>query len=742
MEALFVPFNLSIFHSSNYFFNPYACPYLIVGILLIFTGSYIFFQQRSSLLTAAYLSFSTSTGIWLIGDALGFLSKEYAIAYIWGRYFCWLGVIFITPGVYMFSVIWRDRSLKKRSAFVWTNFVIAGINYFICVSTPLVVKGMWSYPWGYYPRIGPFGSLFIIWFYFLMILSFRNFVTSYREEILPVRKKQCRLLIIAFMIAFLGSIEFIPNYGVAQYLYAFIPIFVFIVLVGYSIIQHRLMDIETAIHKTIGWILSNFILITPFMLIAHFLKTWLVTVNSVIFFGVVGGASLFFIFLLRVLQPTFNRVFQREQLNVEEIAGHFSEELIRLEGVSNLMSRMESIIKDTLYTRRIDIYIYNDKKKLFWCKNSDLASETKNSLSKDDCFLQWLSGNDRIVHKEHIDADPIYESIREDAFKYFDVQDTYVVVPLVVQKRLIGVMNLSKKANLKRYRGKDFYFLRIIKNQAAIALLNSLLYEDVEAQVKQRTRQLEEAQRQLVHAEKLATMGTLAGGVAHEINNPLTAILANAQMLLASDEIKDVSDRESLELIEDATKRCRSIVQKLMEYARKPLEAVRIARVDLVETLNKVLSFLKFQLEQEDITVTIKINDKGTYYVAANQNELEQVFTNIILNAKDAIKRVKKQGNIHISISEIHTKIVVAIKDDGIGMSTALLSKIFDPFFTTKDVGKGMGLGLAICQSIIERYGGTIQVESEPNKGATFTLQFPSATITLVSQQKKDTQKS
>ena len=215
--------------------------------------------------------------------------------------------------------------------------------------------------------------------------------------------------------------------------------------------------------------------------------------------------------------------------------------------------------------------------------------------------------------------------------------------------------------------------------------------------------------------------------MAHEINNPLTAILTNVQMLLTSDTINDKLDKESLELIEEATKRCRTIVQKLMTYARKPLEAIEMSRIDLLDVLNSVASFIGYQLEQDNIKLNIKIREE-CYIVIGNKNELEQVFTNIILNSRDAIKKVKKGGVIDISFTKTDDWVKIDVTDQGEGISDAVSSKIFDPFFTTKDVGKGVGLGLSICQAILEKHKGSITFKSSAGKGATFTIQLPRVT--------------
>ena len=140
----------------------------------------------------------------------------------------------------------------------------------------------------------------------------------------------------------------------------------------------------------------------------------------------------------------------------------------------------------------------------------------------------------------------------------------------------------------------------------------------------------------------------------------------------------------------------------------------------------KVNSFLGYQFKQENIDIIIESED-DRYLVMGNQNELEQVVTNIVLNAKDAIRRIKKSGRVEILLSKNNGWIRLDIKDEGFGIPKEHIPKIFDPFFTTKDVGKGLGLGLSISQSIVEKYKGSIFLKSEEGKGTAFTINFPQA---------------
>jgi len=237
-----------------------------------------------------------------------------------------------------------------------------------------------------------------------------------------------------------------------------------------------------------------------------------------------------------------------------------------------------------------------------------------------------------------------------------------------------------------------------------------------------RTRELIDAQKQLIHAEKLATIGTLAGGIAHEMNNPLTAITMHTQIL--DDTDLDETARLSVKSIEEVTERCRSIIQKLMLYSRKPLGRRDVAKVDLEDALKNVMDFLEYQLKQENIQIRLK-KDNPPFAVLGNQGELEQVLTNLIINAKDAIQETEKEGNIEVALSKTDGRVTIKVTDEGKGISEDNLQRIFDPFFTTKEVGKGTGLGLSICHSIIEQHRGNINAESDGKNGSSFIITLP-----------------
>lgn len=695
---------LNIFDTQNYFFNPHSIAYFLSGIIIMSESAFVFLQNRKSVANCTFAFATFSAGIWLTGIGLMYCSLYEPIASIWSKAYCWFGIIFITPGVYFFSTAWENSPSRKRTVFIFLTGIIGVCFYILSISTNYFVAGAWHYPWGFYPKGGPLEAPFLVWFCTLMILSFRNFMRSYKKEKVLIRKKQTRLIIIAFIFGFVGILDFIPNFNIPLYAIGGPFAMAFSTVMAYAIVNYKLMEIETVIHMTIAWFFTSVALVAPLAALFYFTKQWYMELNPIGMWCYFGGVLLGFMFFVKEYQPKIDNFFQKGRVYLDEVLNKFTSELTHLSSPDDVIDKITRTIKGTIHVADATISV---------------------KINRNDPFLMWLSKNDCISNRKFVEIDPKYEPVRVAAERYFQGMQSDICIPLILNEELVGTINLSGKTNGKNFTALDYRFLSRLKNQSTIAIANSLVYNKVEDLVKIRTEELVHAQKQLIQAEKLATVGTLAGGVAHEINNPLAAILTNAQMMLR--ETKNQEEKESLELIEEAAKRCRSIVQKLMVYSRKPLTGREIKKVNLDDVLKGVNSFLGYQLAQENIKIDVKFQGQDLI-IDGCQNELEQVFMNVFLNSKDAIKKIKKSGEINVIVSKTKGKVIIKIKDEGCGIPKENLAKIFDPFFTTKDVGKGTGLGLSICQSIIEEHNGEISVDSKEGLGATFTITFPSTT--------------
>jgi two-component system, NtrC family, sensor kinase len=227
-------------------------------------------------------------------------------------------------------------------------------------------------------------------------------------------------------------------------------------------------------------------------------------------------------------------------------------------------------------------------------------------------------------------------------------------------------------------------------------------------------------QEKLLQTDRLATIGQLAAGVAHEINNPLGSILLLTRLILQQSGV-DGRTRENLERIEKETNRCHAIVQSLLDFAR-PRDP-KVVPVDVHRLLDDTVKMLERQYLFQNIEIARQYG-AGIPRIQADQLQLQQVFINIIINAADAMNG---KGILTLETQKIDTgeAIEISICDTGCGIPSENINRIFDPFFTTKDVGHGTGLGLSVSYGIIQAHGGEIAVSSSPGRGSRFTIKLP-----------------
>jgi PAS domain S-box-containing protein len=234
---------------------------------------------------------------------------------------------------------------------------------------------------------------------------------------------------------------------------------------------------------------------------------------------------------------------------------------------------------------------------------------------------------------------------------------------------------------------------------------------------------LKRLEEQLIQAEKLAAMGQMLAGVAHELNNPLTAILGVTE-LLRERETSDDTVKRQLDLTHRQARRAARIVQNLLEFSRpaSPLKKP----LDLNNLVERTLQLQEHSLRRNNIQVMFHAQP-GLPSIIGDGNQLIQVFLNLVTNAEQAIREVRTDGHIQIFLTRRDNRLVLSIHDDGVGIRPDALPRIFDPFYTTKRPGGGTGLGLSICMSIVREHGGTLEAEALDAGGSAFRVYLPIA---------------
>jgi PAS domain S-box-containing protein len=231
-------------------------------------------------------------------------------------------------------------------------------------------------------------------------------------------------------------------------------------------------------------------------------------------------------------------------------------------------------------------------------------------------------------------------------------------------------------------------------------------------------RQME---KQIAQADKMAALGELSAGVAHEINNPLGIILGYTQLLLKNES----EFTDDLRIIEKHVKNCKHVVSDLLSFSRKG--SSEMGQVDINYLLQGVVTFLSNHSDFKDINMVLDLPEKETLFITGSEQELSQVLVNLLINASHACD---KKGEIQLSTGRKDNEIFIKVKDNGKGVAPEDLPRIFDPFFTTKPVGQGTGLGLSVGYGIIKRHQGDIIVDSLPDQGCEFTITLPVKTET------------
>jgi two-component system NtrC family sensor kinase len=230
-------------------------------------------------------------------------------------------------------------------------------------------------------------------------------------------------------------------------------------------------------------------------------------------------------------------------------------------------------------------------------------------------------------------------------------------------------------------------------------------------------------EQQVVQSERLAAMGAMIGGVAHELNNPLTAILGVSELM--QDKVTDESSLKQLGMLQQQARRAAEIVKDLTYFSRPP--APGKSGINLSEVVDRTLTLYAYSLRKNNITVDF-LREPGLPYAQGDPQQLMQVFLNLIVNAEQAIREGRAGGTLRIRLGKSANSVWASFQDDGTGIPPENLPLIFDPFYTTKRPGRGTGLGLSICKSVMKEHNGNVEAANAPGGGAVFTVTLPTAT--------------
>ena len=385
--------------------------------------------------------------------------------------------------------------------------------------------------------------------------------------------------------------------------------------------------------------------------------------------------------------------------------------------LNTILSTIAKQIRQVIHTDECSVFLYDEQQKVLVPQVCDAQSYVEEMMAVRLKLGEGITGTVALTGRGEIvndaEADPRSLTVPGTPPE----QSSLLCAPLISRDHVLGVITLSR-LGVHGFQQEDLELATLFAGQCSAAIANARLYESM----KLAYDELRATQSQLVQSAKLNALGEMAGGVAHDFNNILAAILGRTQLLLQS--VDDPGIRLQLGVIEQAALDGAQTVRRVQEFTRVRQDE-RFETIDVNRVLYGVVELTRPAWEagakRRGVVVNVHLDLKATLTIAGAASELREVFTNLVLNSIDAMP---VGGDLWITSHDEPEAVRVQVRDTGIGMDSDTRARVFDPFFTTKEV-KGTGLGLSVAYGIVNRHRGQIDVQSAPSSGTVFTLTFP-----------------
>jgi len=727
--------------------NLFAFLSILLSISSSLMGVITLLRSKKNRIGITFSLFAFAVALWGLGGYKSSTTNLEEVALFWWR-IAYIPVIMI-PVFYYHFILSIARVNRRICNYILIAAYLLGVLY---IALNLYAKDLF---------LGEFKFLFNQfywhdWFirknilYLIFYISFYWFLLSYAFFILikefryssGLSRNQLKYVILSSIVGWIGAEGcFLPDFHI--YIYPFCQLFIVVypLILTYAVVKYRLMDIRVAITRASAFIaVYTIVLGIPFILAARF-KAWFIdymgpswwTAPLGLMAALATVGPFIYIFISRRAEE---RVLYKQRA-YQNTLKQASVGMTRIRNLKKLLNLITHIVTKTVKISYAAIYLFDREKDEYILQVSrDNGKISLSKLSSDNPLVTWL-----MVKREPM----VYEEIKrqmEDntnvTYKFLEENmrhlNAAVIIPSFLEDKIMGFIVLGEKISGQIYTPDDLNVFQVLASQAALAIENAQFYEEAK-----------EMQDQIAQAEKMATIGTMADGLSHQINNRFYALSLIAGDSIDTIKMTDTSKctpevREMIDSINHALERIQvnvmqggEVVKGILKYTRKGEEKFEDLTMDQI--IDGTLEMVQFKVRLSEIDI-VRDYPKDGPKIRGNLIQLQECFFNFIDNAYDAINERKAEmkeegyrGRVVFSTLPKGEYMEITVEDNGLGVKEENIRKVFTPFFTTKiSARKGTGLGLYVINKIItDAHKGRIAFESEHGIGTRFILELPIA---------------
>ncbi|HET8562661.1 MAG TPA: ATP-binding protein [Candidatus Binatia bacterium] len=698
----------------------YALSGLINGIAATILGCFVYARAPRDSRNFIYGLFCLSVSVWSYFYFAWHFTESRELALVFVRLLM-VGAIMV-PVFYLHHVLTLRELLESHRPILIAGYVLCGIfllfdftNFFIADLQP-------EMSFRYWPKPGLVFHLFLVWFVSYALYAIYLTAVAYLKE-KGLRRNQYLYLTVGALIGYVGGATNFPLwYGVQIPPVGTILVTAYTAIMAYTMIQYRLLDFSVIVQKGLLYLLLLFTLAaTPSILLALAQKLYFGQINypfSILLFSSFVLIAIGAYRLREKAEVAIARTLFRQRYDTYETLSAFSKSLVTILDLRSLTDEIIRTLVQVMDIKTASLFLLNDEKSIYilsscYGVNCDKLGSVR--LAKDDALPHQFAYSKSPLVREELEQVGNHGAIRS-IMDNLQVMESEVCIPLINKDRLIGFCDLGSRVNHLTYSGEDLNLLTTLAQNAAIALDNAMLYED-----------LKQSQALMQRTDRLRSLETIAGGFAHEIRNPMTSIKTFIQL---APERKDDPEfiSEFSKVVNDDVDRIERLIQEILDYAR--YMQPKLTEEDLNEIVSSCLYFVAVKADSMSITLETELASDLPRTMLDRQH-IKQVLLNLLMNAMDAM--ADTGGRLTVRTHRLMKPsgdewVQVEVADTGSGISEANLEHIFDPFYTTKyrsGEHEGTGLGLTIVHQIVQEHRGSIQVESVLGSGTTFFVNLP-----------------